>query len=92
MSTAILKTLGSQLLKGVGLFFLAIGYLVGFSIISIVSIGLCTSEEFSVLAKGRKRNPRFPIYKEHGQFHVQAQYVSMVGWMLMFVALVCLTG
>lgn len=84
--TLNLKTIGSGLFRATTIVFLALGFFVGFTIVSILTVGLVTSEDFDVIVKGRQTEYRFPIFNLHGQYHLQAHYVSMIGWMLLVAA------
>ena len=86
------KTFGSGLFRITTILFLALGYFFGFSIVSILTIGLITSEEFDVLVKGRQQKRPFPIFNMHGQYHLEAHYVSMIGWMLLTTLLMIIVG
>lgn len=87
------KSIGLTVLRAIVVLLLGIGYFFGFSIVSILSIGLCSSEEFEVLVRQRKRNHRLPIFKGHDDaFYLQAHYVSMLGWMLLTTLLLIIGG
>ena len=62
-----------------------IGYFFGFSLVAILTLGLFRAEEFPVLVHGRKQRHRFVIFKEHGNFYLEAQIVAVLGWI--FVSL-----
>ena len=59
-----------------------LGYFFGFSLVSIFSFGLCHAEEFSVLIHGRNDGHHYPIFKQFGKLYLEAQCVSLLGWML----------
>ena len=90
--TLKLRKIGSGLLRAITVLFLACGYFFGFSVVSILTVGLCTSEEFDRLVRGRKHHIRFPVFNQHGQYYLQAEYVSMIGWMLLTAVLLIAMG
>ena len=90
--TIELRKIGTGLLRALTVLFLACGYFFGFSVVSILTVGLCTSEEFTNLVQGRKQPHRFPVFNQHGQYYLQAEYVSMIGWMLLASLLVVVTS
>jgi len=58
-----------------------VGYFFGFSLVSILSFGMCHAEEFSILVRGRKEGHRYPLFKQFGNLYLEAQCVSILGWM-----------
>ena len=90
--TIKLRKIATNLLRAVSVFFLACGYFFGFSMVSILTIGLCTSEEFENLVSGQRFQSRYPLFNQHGQYYLQAEYVSMIGWMLLAAVLFIATG
>lgn len=75
-STSLLTKIGITTVWGVGYFF-------GFSLVSIFSFGLCHAEEFSVLTHGRTDGHQYPLFKKFGKFFLEAQCVSLLGWMFL---------
>ena len=63
--------------------FCGVGYFFGYSLVAILSFGLCRSEEFSALIHGKRRSRKFPIYKQHGGYYLESQYVTLLGYMLL---------
>jgi hypothetical protein len=86
------RNLAAGLIRGCLLLTFAIGYFFGFTIVSILTMGLCTSEEFEVLVHGRKQHHRFPVFNQHGQYFLQADYVAFVGWTLLATVIVFVIG
>ncbi len=58
-----------------------IGYFFGYTLVTILTLGLCHSEEFSVLVKGRKQGHAFPVFKQYEKFYLEAECVALMGWM-----------
>lgn len=61
------------------IFFWAIGYFFGFSLVTALSCGLVVPGPFEQLGK-RRSNRRKRLDANDGKFHLAAEVVTLVGW------------
>ena len=76
--------------------FWGIGYLFGFTVVTMLSVGTVFAEEFSSMIRGRKNRNRFWVFVRDGQIYLIAEFVSAVGWFFLLVLVwtiaLCLGG
>ena len=63
--------------------FWGIGYLFGFTLVTMLSVGTVFAEEYSIINLGRKQKHRFWVFVREGRFHVVTEVVSAIGWLFL---------
>ncbi|MEM9411376.1 MAG: hypothetical protein AAGA30_09700 [Planctomycetota bacterium] len=70
------RKIGYVLLCGFGYFF-------GYSLVAVMSVGLCQAEDFSTLIRGNHSSHRYPFFKKHGNYYLAAQHVAVLGYLFL---------
>ena len=62
--------------------FWAIGYFFGFTLVTVLSLGLLYSGSFDEIGRPRDRSSRV-VTRRQGKYFVAAEFVAAIGWMFL---------
>ena len=79
---SIQTEIGSKTILLSRMVFWSIGYWLGFSVVSILSVGMLVPEEFKFI--GRERNRLLPVFIQNSQVRLSAELVGLIGWLVIF--------
>ena len=60
--------------------FWGVGYFFGFTLVTMMSVGMVFAEEFESVIRGRQKRHRFWVFVRDGNLYLIAEAVSLLGW------------